>query len=218
MSTKLMKSEEVAAFMGALAATIDPRCELNWQIPLDLTVAVVLSAQCSDRKVNEVTADLFARCRTPQDYLDLGEDALREAIHSLGLYRNKARSIIGICEQLLVEHNGEVPDEREALEALPGIGRKSANVILNVVFGHPTLAVDTHVQRVANRTGLARGKTPAATEKSLLKRLPEEYLPDAHHYLILHGRYTCKARRPECWGCPAVEPCHYADKELEAPE
>lgn len=203
----LLSQADICTFFAILAAHIDPKSELNWNSPLDLLVAVVLSAQCTDRLVNRVTPPLFARCRTPDDYLKLGENDLRELIRSIGLFRNKARAIIGLCARLKAEHNGQVPGDYDALLALPGVGRKTANVVLNVVFKKPVIAVDTHVFRVANRTGLAPGKTPKEVEQALMKRVPEKYRLHAHHYLILHGRYTCTARRPKCTSCPVAHLC-----------
>jgi len=211
---RLMLVAEVDYFFTELARLIDPKSELNWRTPLDLLVAVVLSAQATDKSVNKVTEELWRQCRSPEDYLELGQDKLQEAIQTIGLFRNKARSIIGICRILLERHAGRVPDTREALEALPGVGRKTANVVLNVVFGQPTLAVDTHVFRVANRCGLVRAETPLKTEEKLLARIPERFLLHAHHYLILHGRYTCMARKPACDCCPVRQWCQYPDKGM----
>jgi endonuclease-3 len=164
--------------------------------------------------VNAVTARLRRTCPTPQHYLDLDEEALQEEIRSIGLFRNKAKSILGICRQLLDRFGGEVPQEREQLESLPGVGRKTANVVLNVGFGQPTLAVDTHVFRVSNRLGLARAKNPLETERQLLKKVPQRFMLHAHHYLILHGRYTCKARKPDCQECPVASLCTWPGKTL----
>lgn len=208
----LLAPAQVEAFFRGLAATIDPKPELHFHSPLELVVAVVLSAQATDRMVNRVTPALFARCPTPRDYLALGEADLCEAIRAIGLYRHKARHILGICRDLETLHGGQVPRTREELQAMPGIGRKTANVILNVLFGEPTLAVDTHVFRVANRVGLVQARTPEATERALLAVVPPQYLPHAHHYLILHGRYTCKARRPECPRCPVAAACNAREK------
>lgn len=209
---KPMTRAQIESFFDTLAERITPESELNWETPLDLTIAVVLSAQCTDKAVNKATAELWNVCRTPQDYLKLGEEQVREYIRSIGLFRNKAKAIIGICETLLEKHEGEVPGTRQELQAMPGIGRKTANVILNVAFGQPTLAVDTHIFRVANRTGMAKAKTPDKTEQALLKKIPEKHLYNAHHYLILHGRYTCKARKPDCPACPVRDCCNFPAK------
>ena len=209
---KRMTNAQVQSFFDTLAERIIPKSELNWETPLDLVIAVVLSALCTDKAVNKATDSLFRACRTPQDYLDLGEEGLIDYIRSIGLFRNKARSVIGLCRIIRDEYHNEVPGEREKLEALPGVGRKTANVVLNVAFGQPTLAVDTHIQRVANRTGMVCEKTPTKTELALLKRIPKEHLYHAHHYLILHGRYTCVARKPKCESCPVVPFCNSTDK------
>jgi len=189
-----------------------PTTELEFDTPFELLVAVALSAQATDVGVNKATRKLFPVANTPQAILDLGEDGLKRYISTIGLYNSKARHIIETCRILLERHGGEVPRDREALEALPGVGRKTANVVLNTAFGEPTMAVDTHIFRVANRTGLAPGKTPLAVEKALLKRVPAQYLHDAHHWLILHGRYVCKARRPDCPACVIRDLCRYKDK------
>jgi len=189
-----------------------PKTELNYQSPFELLVAVILSAQATDKGVNVATAKLFPVANTPQAILDLGLEKLKSYVKTIGLFNSKAENIIGMCRQLLDLHYGEVPHDRTALEALPGVGRKTANVILNCVFGEPTMAVDTHIFRVANRTGLAHGKTVGAVEKGLLAAVPAEYALHAHHWLILLGRYTCKARRPECWRCPVINECGYRPK------
>lgn len=209
---KRLSPAEVEAFFDVLSQHIDPRSELTWSSPLEMLVAVVLSAQTTDKQVNKVTPALFARCPSASDYVELGEEGLQECIKSIGLFRNKAKSVVGICRALVESHGGQVPATREELQALPGVGRKSANVVLNVAFGQPTLAVDTHVFRVANRTGLVRAKTPEATELELLKIVPAKHLKAAHHYLILHGRYTCKARQPDCGRCPVAASCNHRDK------
>jgi endonuclease-3 len=211
---RLLAPDEIEALFAALADRIDPKAELDWEAPFDLLIAVVLSAQCTDRKVNRVTERLRRLYPTPQSYLDLSEEALQEEIRSIGLFRNKARSILGICQQLLERFDGEVPRNRDELESLPGVGRKTANVVLNVGFGEPTLAVDTHVFRVSNRMGLVRAKNPLETERQLLKKVPQRFMLHAHHYLILHGRYTCKARKPNCQGCPVASLCTWPDKTL----
>jgi len=190
----------------------EPKTELVYQTPFELLVAVSLSAQSTDVGVNKVTRKLFAVANTPAAILALGEARLKSHLQSLGLFNNKTRNLLACCQQLLSEHNGQVPQSREELEQLPGVGRKTANVILNCAFGQPTMAVDTHIFRVANRTGLARGKTPLAVEKLLLKRIAPRYLPHAHHWLILHGRYTCKARSPRCAECIISDLCAYRAK------
>jgi len=193
------------------AANPAPRTELNYSSPFELLVAVILSAQATDKGVNKATASLFLVANTPQAILDLGEEGLKAHIRTLGLYNAKAANIIKTCALLVERHGGEVPGERAALEALPGVGRKTANVILNTAFGHDTLAVDTHIFRVANRTGLATGRTPLEVEQKLLRLVPKEFLQDAHHWLILHGRYICVARKPRCWVCPIQDLCdHYS--------
>ena len=194
--------------------TLDPhpKTELEYSTPFELLVAVILSAQATDRSVNLATRRLFPVARTPQAILDLGVDGLSGYVRSIGLYQGKARNIVATCRILLEQHGGEVPADRASLEALPGVGRKTANVILNTAFGQPTMAVDTHIFRVANRTGLAPGKNVREVEERLLKRVPAEFLQDAHHWLILHGRYVCKARSPDCPRCPVAELCGYRHK------
>ena len=192
----------------------DPRTELLYTTPFELLVAVILSAQATDVGVNKATRRLFPIANTPAAILGLGEDGLKRHIASIGLFNTKASNVIAMCAQLLALHGGDVPRTREALEALPGVGRKTANVILNTAFGEPTIAVDTHIFRVANRTGLAPGKTVRAVEDGLLQVVPPDYLHGAHHWLILHGRYTCKARKPECWRCPIRDLCRFPDKNL----
>jgi endonuclease-3 len=194
------------------AANPHPKSELEYINPFTLLVAVVLSAQATDAGVNKATRSLFRRADTPKKMLALGEDNLREAIKTIGLYRNKAKNVIALSQKLVEEHDGEVPRSREALEALPGVGRKTANVVLNVAFGQPTLAVDTHIFRVANRIGLSKGKTPLAVELDLERIVPEDFLLHAHHWLILHGRYVCKARKPECPRCLIADLCLYEPK------
>mgnify|MGYP000195900420 CR=1 FL=1 len=189
-----------------------PTTELEYTSPFELLVAVILSAQATDRGVNKATAKLFPVANTPQAILNLGEDGLKRYIKTIGLFNSKAKNIIETCRILVERHGGEVPTEREALEALPGVGRKTANVILNTAFGQPTIAVDTHIFRVANRTGIAPGKTVLAVEKKLLKVVPEEFMLDAHHWLILLGRYTCVARTPRCPECPIRDLCEYRQK------
>ncbi|HEY3539384.1 MAG TPA: endonuclease III [Trinickia sp.] len=189
-----------------------PTTELEYTTPFELLIAVVLSAQATDVGVNKATRKLFPVANTPQQFVELGEARLADYIKTIGLYRTKAKNVIATCRLLLEKHGGEVPAEREALESLPGVGRKTANVVLNTAFGQPTIAVDTHIFRVANRTGLAPGKDVRAVEAALEKFTPPEFRHDAHHWLILHGRYVCKARRPECWHC-VIEPlCEYKPK------
>ena len=189
-----------------------PTTELEYASPFQLLIAVILSAQATDKSVNIATRKLFADAPTPQAMLALGEDGLAEYINRIGLYRTKSKNVIATCRQLLEQHGGEVPHDRAALEALPGVGRKTANVVLNTAFGEPTIAVDTHIFRVANRTRLATGKTPLAVELKLLKAVPENFKQDAHHWLILHGRYVCKARKPECWRCTIIDLCEFKEK------
>ena len=208
-----MKKSDVEAFFHRLAeARPAPTTELEHGTPYTLLVAVVLSAQATDVGVNKATEKLFAVADTPQKMLALGEARLAEYIKSIGLYRTKARNIIKLSTILIEQHGGKVPASREALEALPGVGRKTANVVLNVAFGEPTIAVDTHIFRVCNRTGLAPGKTPLAVEQVLEKRVPRHFKQHAHHWLILHGRYVCKARKPDCPACPVSDFCHYRGK------
>jgi endonuclease-3 len=192
-----------------------PRTELVYASPFELLVAVMLSAQATDVGVNKATKKLFKVANTPRAILDLGEEGLKPFIATIGLFNAKARHIVAMCRLLLEHHDGAVPDDRAALEALPGVGRKTANVILNVAFGHPTIAVDTHIFRVANRTGLAPGKTVEAVERKLLKNVPVEFRLHAHHWLILHGRYTCKARKPQCPQCAIRDLCAYRPKTPE---
>jgi endonuclease-3 len=190
-----------------------PATELGYSSPFELLIAVILSAQATDVGVNKATERLFAVANTPEAMLELGEEGLKRYIRTIGLYNSKARNIIKACRALVERHQGRVPDNPKHLEALPGVGRKTANVILNTAFGHPTVAVDTHIFRVANRTGLAPGKTPLAVEKRLLRVIPEEFKRDAHHWLILHGRYTCTARRPRCGECIIHDLCDYPAKD-----
>jgi endonuclease-3 len=189
-----------------------PKTELEYSTPFELLVAVILSAQATDKSVNIATRQLFKVARTPEAILALGIDGLASYVKSIGLYQGKAKNIIATCRTLVDEHGSKVPETREALEALPGVGRKTANVILNTAFGQPTMAVDTHIFRVANRLGLAPGKTVREVEDKLVKRVPDEFMLDAHHWLILHGRYVCKARKPECPSCPVADLCEFKDK------
>ena len=208
-----MKKAEIETFFTRLADKLpEPRSELEYLNPYTLLVAVVLSAQATDVGVNKATGPLFEIADTPAGMLALGEDKVRDFIKSIGLYRTKARNVIGLSRILIAEHGGQVPDQRAALEKLPGVGRKTANVVLNVAFGEPTIAVDTHIFRVGNRTGLAPGKTPLEVETGLLKRVPARFRRHAHHWLILHGRHVCKARKPDCPACVVHDLCRYKAK------
>ncbi len=191
-----------------------PATELVYHSPFELLVAVILSAQATDVGVNKATAKLFPVANTPQDILDLGLEKLKDYIKSIGLYNSKAQNIVTTCALLVKNYDGKVPNKREELESLPGVGRKTANVVLNTAFGEPTVAVDTHIFRVANRTRLAKGKTPLEVERALLKNIEPEFLKDAHHWLVLHGRYVCTARRPQCRTCIIQDLCEYPDKNL----
>jgi endonuclease-3 len=199
-------------FARLAAAMPAPKTELEYANPFTLLIAVVLSAQATDSGVNKATRSLFAKADTPRKMLALGEEKLREAIKTIGLFNTKAKNVMAISKALAEQHGGEVPQDRAALEALPGVGRKSANVVLNVAFGQPTIAVDTHIFRVANRTGLAPGKTPLEVERGLERTVPPGYALNAHHWLILHGRYVCKARKPECWRCVIADLCKFEPK------
>jgi endonuclease-3 len=208
-----MSAAQAAAFIRALAeANPEPKPELDYSNPFTLLVAVVLSAQTTDVAVNKVTATLFAEAPHPAAMVALGPEGIGRHIRRIGLWQAKAKNVAALAQLLIERHGGEVPREREALEALPGVGRKTANVVLNVAFGENAMAVDTHIFRIGNRTGLAPGDTPRAVEDGLVKRCPPELLRDAHHWLILHGRYVCKARLPECWHCVARAHCNYPDK------
>jgi endonuclease-3 len=208
-----MKVADIAPFFATLqAANPEPETELNYSTPFELLAAVLLSAQATDVGVNKATQKLFPVANTPQKILALGFEGLCEYIKTIGLYRSKAKHLLLTCQMLIDLHGGEVPRSREALEALPGVGRKTANVVLNVAFGEHTLAVDTHIFRMGNRTGLAPGKTPLAVELKLLKRVPPQYLRHAHHWLILHGRYVCQARKPRCWECSVARYCSFKPK------
>lgn len=189
-----------------------PTTELEYNSPFELLIAVILSAQATDKGVNKATAKLFPVANTPQAILDLGLEGLKEYIKTIGLYNSKAENIIKTCRDLVEKHNGEVPENREALEALAGVGRKTANVVLNTAFGHPTIAVDTHIFRVCNRTNFAPGKDVVKVEEKLLKVVPKEFKVDVHHWLILHGRYTCTARKPRCGACIIEDLCEYKEK------
>ena len=212
-ASKKMTKAQIEGFFDRLAEIDpEPKGELDHTSPFTLLVAVVLSAQATDVGVNKATGPLFAVADTPEAILALGEAKLRDYIKTIGLYNSKAKNVIELCRILVTQYGGEVPQDRAALEALPGVGRKTANVVLNIAFGQPTIAVDTHLFRLANRTGLAPGKTVLEVEKSLLKRVPKARLLHAHHWLILHGRYICKARKPDCPRCPVIEFCNYKAK------
>ncbi len=211
-----MNQQKRQQIFDRLAKAIpEPTTELEYTTPFELLIAVVLSAQATDKGVNKATNKLFERANTPQAILDLGEEGLKQYIKTIGLYNGKAANIIKLCRALLEKHQGQVPDTREELEALAGVGRKTANVILNTAFGHPVIAVDTHIFRVCNRTRLALGKTVLEVEKKLEKVVPKEHKKDAHHLLIFHGRYTCIARKPRCGSCVIEDLCEYKDKILE---
>ena len=208
-----MKKEHIEPFFATLyAANPQPNTELEYTSVFELLAAVLLSAQATDVGVNKATRRLFPVANTPQQIIGLGLDGLEGYIKTIGLFRSKARHLMETCQILVNEHECKVPRSRESLEALPGVGRKTANVVLNVAYGEPTMAVDTHIFRVGNRTGLAKGKTPFAVEMQLLKRIPEKYLVDAHHWLILHGRYVCQARTPRCWECGVSQFCAFKPK------
>lgn len=214
-----MKRDAVFEFFRRLAETNPaPTTELDYIDPYTLLVAVVLSAQATDASVNVATKPLFEHVRTPQEMVDFGEDRLRQAIKTIGLFNTKARNVIALSRALIDQYGGRVPQTREELQALPGVGRKTANVVLNTAFGKETFAVDTHVFRVCNRTGLAPGRTPDEVEAKLEKIVPQPFRRNAHHWLILLGRYTCKARLPECWRCPVIDLCRYEPKTLPPEE
>ena len=212
MSKAMTKANIEQMFATFQAANPHPETELEYTTPFELLTAVLLSAQATDVGVNKATRKLYPVANTPEAILALGMDGLCDYIKTIGLYKSKAKHLLETCRILIEQHGCEVPRSREALEALPGVGRKTANVVLNVAFGEPTMAVDTHIFRVSNRTGLAIGKTPLAVEQQLLKRIPAEYLQHAHHWLILHGRYVCQARKPRCWECGVREQCRYTPK------
>lgn len=210
-----MKKADVEIFFARLKAERpEPRTELVYSSPFELLIAVILSAQATDVSVNKATAQLYAVANTPEQILALGVDGLKHYIRTIGLYNSKAENIIKTCQTLIEQHNSEVPQTREALQQLAGVGRKTANVVLNTAFGQPTMAVDTHIFRVSNRTGLAKGKTVDAVEAKLMKVIPKHYLMDSHHWLILHGRYTCKARSPLCGSCLVADLCSFKPKPL----
>ncbi|MDY0272570.1 MAG: endonuclease III [Advenella sp.] len=198
------------------AANPKPTTELEYENNFQLLIAVLLSAQATDKAVNIATSKFFNTCKTPQDILDMGLEKFTEAIRTIGLYKTKAKNALATCEILQNQYNGQVPDKREALESLPGVGRKTANVVLNTAFGQPAMAVDTHIFRVSNRTGIAPGKNVLEVEKKLLRMVPKEYLLDAHHWLILHGRYVCVARKPKCPQCGIADLCDFKDKTKPA--
>ena len=209
-----MKKADIDEFYRRLAErNPEPTSELRWNNPYTLLVAVVLSAQATDVGVNKATGPLFKAADNPKKMVALGEARLKDFIKTIGLFNTKARNVLGLSQLLIDEHGGQVPRDRDSLEALPGVGRKTANVVLNVAFGEPTIAVDTHIFRVSNRTGLAPGKTPLEVEKGLLKRTPDKWKSHAHHWLILHGRYVCKARKPLCGECAVNDLCGYKAKE-----
>jgi endonuclease-3 len=209
----LMTKSDIDGFFQTLAERMPaPETELVYSNPFTLLVAVVLSAQATDVGVNKATKALFAIADSAAKMVELGEEEIREHVKTIGLFNTKAKNVLKLSEILVAKHGGEVPRDRDALEALPGVGRKTANVVLNVAFGEPTIAVDTHIFRLGNRTGMAPGKTPRAVEDGLMKRVPKHWLLHAHHWLILHGRYTCKARKPECPTCPVEHYCRYKAK------
>ncbi len=208
------KQKRYEIFRRWREANPHPTTELHFSTPFELLIAVMLSAQSTDKGVNKATGKLFRVANTPQAIYALGEEGLKEYIKTIGLYNTKAKNIIKTCKMLIDLHDSKVPEDRKALEALPGVGRKTANVVLNTAFGQPTMAVDTHIFRVANRTGIAKGKTVLEVEKKLLKHIPKEFLVDAHHWMILHGRYICVARKPKCGACLISDLCDYKEKTL----
>lgn len=208
------KEQRLELFRRFKAQNPNPQTELVYHSDFELLIAVILSAQATDVSVNKATVKLFAVANTPETIVALGLEKLKDFIKSIGLYNSKAQNILTTCERLIKDHNSQVPETRQALEALPGVGRKTANVVLNTAFGQPQIAVDTHIFRVARRTGLAKGKTPLAVEQELLRTVPKDYLKDAHHWLVLHGRYVCTARNPHCKTCLIQELCEYTDKNL----
>ena len=214
-----MKKQDIAPFFATLkAANPMPVTELEYTSVFELLTAVLLSAQATDVSVNKATRQLFAVANTPEAILALGQDGLERYIKTIGLYHSKAKHLLQTCKILIDQHDSLVPRDRDALQALPGVGRKTANVVLNSAFGEPTMAVDTHIFRLGNRTGIAPGKTPLEVELKLLQRVPKAYLVDAHHWLILHGRYVCQARAPQCWRCSVSGPCGYSAKTFANPQ
>jgi endonuclease III len=212
-----MKKADITEFFRRMSAdNPEPKGELDYVNPFTLLVAVVLSAQATDVGVNKATGPLFAIADTPEKMFELGEDTVRDYVKSIGLYKTKAKNVIKLCDALIRDHNSEVPQTREELEALAGVGRKTANVVLNIAFGQPTIAVDTHLFRLGNRTGIAPGKTVLEVEKKLEKRIPKEYMRDSHHWMILHGRYICKARKPDCHKCIVEDLCKFKGKTIAA--
>ncbi len=210
-----MRVKDIPEFYARLQALDpEPKGELHYVNDYTLLVAVVLSAQATDVGVNKATGPLFETVDTPEKMVALGEAKLKDFIKTIGLFNSKAKNVIGLSEMLVADHGSKVPEDRETLETLPGVGRKTANVVLNIAFGHPTIAVDTHLFRTGNRTGIAPGKTPLEVEKKLEKRTPPEFMQHAHHWLILHGRYLCKARKPDCWRCPVEDLCKFKPKTL----
>ena len=208
-----MRVKDIPEFYARLQALDpEPKGELNYVNDYTLLVAVVLSAQATDIGVNKATGPLFEIVDTPKKMVALGEAKLKDFIKTVGLFNSKAKNVIALSEMLIADHSSKVPEDRETLETLPGVGRKTANVVLNIAFGHPTIAVDTHLFRIGNRTGIAPGKTPLEVEKKLEKRTPPEFMQHAHHWLILHGRYLCKARKPDCWRCPVADLCKFKPK------
>ncbi len=212
------REKRQAIFERLREANPHPTTELHYSTPFELLIAVILSAQATDRGVNKATEGLFKAANTPQAILDLGEAGLKHHIKTIGLFNSKAKNIMATCQTLVEDYAGEIPRDRKALEALPGVGRKTANVVLNTAFGEPTMAVDTHIFRVANRTGIARGKTVREVEDRLVRLIPNEFLKDAHHWLILHGRYVCTARKPRCGACLIYDLCEFKDKARYADE
>lgn len=217
LGVAVKRADRVAFFTRLQELNPNPVTELEYGTPFELLIAVMLSAQATDVSVNKATRRLFPVARTPQSLFALGEENLKAYINTIGLFNAKARHVIQTCGLLIEHHDGEVPQDRAALEALPGVGRKTANVVLNTAFGQATMAVDTHIFRVANRTGLARGDNVLAVEKGLMKNVPAEFLMNAHHWLILHGRYVCKARKPECWQCVVRSVCAFREKTSAPP-
>ena len=210
--SKLTEAQIEQMFERFSAGNSDPTTELHYKDPFTLLVAVVLSVQATDASVNRATPALFAAADTPAKMVALGEKAVTDKIKTIGLYRNKAKNVVALSKKLVEEHGGEVPESRDVLESLPGVGRKTANVVLNVAFGEPTIAIDTHIFRVSNRTGLAPGTTPLQVEETLNRVVPQRYKHNCHHWLILHGRYVCKARKPECWRCIIADICVFTPK------